>query len=710
MLFNRLGVRILAVVVLLLTFAVGGIGFYAMREGEKGLTQASRLYEATLTQSLSSGLDATFNRFDGMLQALGALVTARFTPNMLNAEVADIVVRQFAGQNSKFMTDLVVQAPEARSLFITFNPEIFGTEKVFMFGFRRKDEKSLLMFMDGAQLSASRLIDRADPSTSWFWMPLSTGKGYWGDIQKTAEGDDEVAYTMPIVMDGKTVAVAGLTFSFDFVRESLRAVKMYDTGYAFLLNRNLKYLYHPTLPFEGPGFREVTNGYFAQYGDDILNKGKGRIDYPWEGKQKSMTYATLGNGYILFTSSTAEESLGAVNNLRKAIYLGIALVLLAAVVVVILFSRSISKPLQRLSAQAQHVADSKDLTSTVTADTSIEEIQSVAAAVNGMITATAAIVGDILANSRNVLSRAEDMSAASEQSSASIQEVITLVEKVARNTQETASAIQEANAGVEEVASASQAGARSAVETGERAAEITGAAEKGGVALDEMSRLIDTVSSSGEQVTGAVGDLAKSVSGITGFVNTITQIADQTNLLALNAAIEAARAGDAGRGFAVVAEEVRKLAEESNRAAAQVGKVIADISAKTENALKDQKGSAEQIGRLVERAKETKAVIDGVIAKMGSISENVQSIAATMEEQSASAEEMTAGMDHVARAGAEIQEEVEHINRSMEEQGRVTESIAKAAGELLRLSEAMEHSVGQFTIAAERRGLMPAAE
>ena len=710
MLFNRLGVRILAVVVILLVLAVGGIGYYAMREGGKGLTEATRLYEATLTESIASSLDATLNRFDGMLQAMGALVTARFTTQMLNADVAGIVVPQFAVQNSKFLTDLVAHAPEARSLFITFNPEVFGMEEVFMFGFRRKDEKSTLMYMDGKDLSAAKLTDRSDPATSWFWMPLSTGRGFWGDIQKTPTGEDEVAYTMPVMLEGKIVAVAGLTFSFDFVREALKSIKIYDTGYAFLLNRNLKYLYHPTLPFEGPGFREVSSGYFAQYGDEVLTKGEGRIDYPWEGQQKSMTYATLGNGYILFTSSTTDESLGAVNNLRRAIYTGIALVLLAAVVVVILFSRSISKPLERLAAQAKHVADSKDLTTAVTAGTSIEEIRDVAASVNGMITATSAIVGDILANSRNVLSRAEDVSAASEQSSASIHEVITLIERVAKNTEETASAIEEANAGVEEVASASQAGARAAAETGERAAEITGAAEKGGEALDEMSKLIETVSRSGDQVSGAVGDLATSVAGITGFVNTITQIADQTNLLALNAAIEAARAGDAGRGFAVVAEEVRKLAEESNRAAAQVGKVIGDISAKTENALKDQKGSAEQIGRLVARARETKAVIDDVIAKMGSISENVQSIAATMEEQSASAEEMTAGMDHVARAGTEIQEEVNHINRTMEEQGRVTENIAKAAGELLRLSEAMEQSVGQFTIAEERKGLMPATE
>jgi methyl-accepting chemotaxis protein len=89
-----------------------------------------------------------------------------------------------------------------------------------------------------------------------------------------------------------------------------------------------------------------------------------------------------------------------------------------------------------------------------------------------------------------------------------------------------------------------------------------------------MANLITQVSASGDQVGSAIAELSNTVSGISGFVATITQIADQTNLLALNAAIEAARAGEAGRGFAVVAEEVRKLAEDSNRAAVEVGKLI----------------------------------------------------------------------------------------------------------------------------------------
>jgi len=174
----------------------------------------------------------------------------------------------------------------------------------------------------------------------------------------------------------------------------------------------------------------------------------------------------------------------------------------------------------------------------------------------------------------------------------------------------------------------------------------------------------------------------------------------------LSSAVKLALAGEQGivyyseGGSERVAEEVRTLAEESNRAAAEVGKVIGDISGKTENAKADQENSVEQIRNLVARARETKSVIDDVILKVASITDNIQSLAAAMEQQSAAAGEMATGMDHAAKAGGEIADQVADINRSMDEQGRMVESVAAAASELVDLSSTLQRSVARFRTGA----------
>ena len=234
---------------------------------------------------------------------------------------------------------------------------------------------------------------------------------------------------------------------------------------------------------------------------------------------------------------------------------------------------------------------------------------------------------------------------------------------------ETATAMEEMNATVLEVA-------QNAGRAAESSQSAQAMAQDGAGTVRRMVQIIAEVRTQALTLKENMEVLGKSAGGIGQVMGVINDIADQTNLLALNAAIEAARAGDAGRGFAVVADEVRKLAEKTMNATREVSEAIRGIQDATAVNAQSVEKAVSTIAAATELADTSGQSLDKIVGLVEGASDQVRSIAAAAEEQSAASEEINRSITEISSISNETAENMQQSSRAVEELSRQAETLA----------------------------------
>ena len=196
---------------------------------------------------------------------------------------------------------------------------------------------------------------------------------------------------------------------------------------------------------------------------------------------------------------------------------------------------------------------------------------------------------------------------------------------------------------------------------------------------DSVLRASDTLLAIGERVrtaSGTVSALGVASERVGDFVEAVSRIARQTNLLALNAAIEAARAGEHGRGFAVVAEEVRKLAEESARAAKEIAATIADVRDNIANAVQSMAEGEKEVRGVGEIAMEANTALSAMLTGVGRIAELVADVTTVSREQSATMRQLAEVIDGVQGVSEEAAAQARDASDVATRQTRALEGLA----------------------------------
>lgn len=232
-----------------------------------------------------------------------------------------------------------------------------------------------------------------------------------------------------------------------------------------------------------------------------------------------------------------------------------------------------------------------------------------------------------------------------------------------------ATAMEEMNATVLEVA-------RHAQEAANDADRAKGEAEKGEGTVAGVVSAIDEVSGQANSLKVSMEDLDIKAEAIGNVLSVIEDIADQTNLLALNAAIEAARAGEAGRGFAVVADEVRKLAEKTVQATAEVHKAVGDIQEGAKTNVRATENAVESVARSTGLAGESGEALARIVAMSEDTADRIRSIATAAEEQAAASEQINRSTETVNRISNETEQAMVESSEAIEKLAQLAEDLS----------------------------------
>jgi methyl-accepting chemotaxis protein len=222
------------------------------------------------------------------------------------------------------------------------------------------------------------------------------------------------------------------------------------------------------------------------------------------------------------------------------------------------------------------------------------------------------------------------------------------VDEISGKAQEQAELATHVAAASEEMSQTIKEIAKNTQNVSSIAKEASDSAKSGFDIVEKSISGIKNVAVLTQQLGGLINGLEQSSFEIGEIISVINDIADQTNLLALNAAIEAARAGESGRGFAVVADEVRKLAERTVKATKEIAAKVQTMQQSTQNTKASMDKTLSEVDLSVGYASKAGESLDSIEKNIVVLTDQISSIAAASEEQTAATNEISQNIEAVS--------------------------------------------------------------
>ncbi|MGF6458641.1 methyl-accepting chemotaxis protein [Pseudomonas frederiksbergensis] len=496
------------------------------------------------------------------------------------------------------------------------------------------------------------------------------------------------SFIEPIMLNGAFQGIVGADLSVNFIQEMLLGAnqKLYSgAGEMALIGGNgriVSYTKDPSKFGEKVSdildSKQIANMANLKRGEVTytVDKAQGRIELylPFGIGQTDARWTLMLQLPLNAVMADLQKLQGDLDAQRKSDTFGMAMVglLIASIglLVIWLVGHGIARPLKQMVAMLDDIAQGEgDLTRRLTSDRA-DELGSIAKGFNTFLAKLQAMITQVVTSVQSVSDSSEHTADIAIRTNIGVHKQMAEIDQVA-------TAVHEMTATAQDVA-------RNATQAAQAASHADQAAAQGMQIVRDTSNSIGVLAVEIGKAVGVVQTLAKDSENINAILTAIRGIAEQTNLLALNAAIEAARAGEQGRGFAVVADEVRNLAQKTQKATEEIQTMIQHLQQGTRDVVRVMEDSQNRTDESVQHAVKAAEALETITQAVSVINDMNTQIASAAEEQSAVADDINRNVINIGQVANEVA-------------GGADESSA-ASADLTKLAEQQRRLINQFKV------------
>jgi methyl-accepting chemotaxis protein len=292
---------------------------------------------------------------------------------------------------------------------------------------------------------------------------------------------------------------------------------------------------------------------------------------------------------------------------------------------------------------------------------------------------------------------ASNLAASTKQANKAAQQICASIEEIARGAQEQSVSVQDTLEDIMALSGLAEQVSKESEQTAELTQEIMSGVEESRRVLGMLLENVKATADASTEVAGSMHGLEEQMSRIEDFVQVVADISDRTNLLALNAAIEAARAGEQGRGFAVVADEIRKLAEQSAKAAKEIKDLAVQIRQDVTGTIQKIERGSNVAKQNLKQGEETNESLENITRGVKHIGSEMESINALCADQVKKVHSVLETTEKIAAVAQQTAAGAQEVSASSSQQTGSLITVDTTVERLKAMAQEMYNTASGFT-------------